>query len=67
MKIHFMRSFRFCTETFDSFKTIKGAIVVETVRIAKRNMEKVLNGLVRRQQALEQETHKKVRRQIEVN
>ena len=29
----------------------------KTVRIAKRNMEKVLNGPVRRQQALEQETH----------
>ena len=54
-----MRSFSFCTETFDSFKTIQGAIAIETVRIAKRNMEKVLNGPVRRQQALEQETRKR--------
>ena len=46
MRIRFMRSFSFCTETFDSFKTIYGAIAIETVRIAKRNMEKVLNGPV---------------------
>ena len=34
-----------------------GTIAGKMVRIAKRNMEKVLNGPVRRQQALEQETH----------
>ena len=55
--------FSFCTKTFGSFKAtitkIYGTIHRKTVRIAKRNIQKALNGPVRRQKALEQETQRK--------
>ena len=60
-------SFSFCTKPFVSFNTTItktcGAIAIKRVRIAKRNVEKVLSGPVERRRALEQETQEQRKEQ----
>ena len=70
--------FVFYTKTFDSFKTTIAILNIEiygaskTVRLAKRNVEKALNGPDRRQASnsratSERSAYKKELRQVEVS